>query len=214
MDFQSRLQQSLLQKLWTERQEEYSFDYEEFCDDFADYDIEDLNHELGLETNQDVGNEVRMNLTGKVTLFHGSDEQFTSFDFDEAAHLAIHLGSREQAEQFGDHLYAAELNLTHGIAMDDLGVWGLQSMLRELSRLEILNSDEVEKIYSEDNLGDGQSYLLKQLTGKGYSHIEYVNEVECRGERSIIILSNDFVENLKCIDSPSLKANNSMKMRP
>lgn len=194
-----------LQQIWLLVQDEYR-DYSDFIEDHEDLDLDDLNEIL--DENK-VTSDVKQ-------LFHGSDEDFTDegFDFDMAEHFSIHLGSKEQATQFGDYLYSATVDLGKGIELDDLGVWGISGLLRELKSKGVIHQQDVEDVYEREQLSEGDEALREILTDKGYGHISYTNAVECAGETSVIILSINQVSDFKCIDSPTLKNRKKNQCKP
>lgn len=191
-----------LQQIWLHKQSEFDGDYELFLEEHEDLDLDDLTEILEeLECPSDLA------LDGTATLYHGSQEDFSDegFDFDCAEHFSIHIGSKEQASQFGDYLYEVKVDLGRAIELDDLGVWGLSSLIRELKGKDVISQEEIEHIYERDQHSDGESALRETLVEKGYGHISYTNKVECEGEKSFILLSPEQVKNFQCVSSPSMK---------
>jgi hypothetical protein len=133
-----------------------------------------------------------------IRLFHGTIEQFDSFDTSCA--LGAHFGTAAAAEARlrdvarGDgEVREYDVTFQNALEIVDLGTWGFPSVLRELRAKGVLSAAQVDAAYEANNRSDaaGWAAIKEALRAAGYDALRYVNLVEDAGSESVIVLETD-----------------------
>ncbi|MEK9810161.1 MAG: hypothetical protein VW362_06910, partial [Candidatus Nanopelagicales bacterium] len=96
--------------------------------------------------------------------------------------LGAHFGTKQQAETFGD-AFGFYLSLKNPLRLPDLGVWGVDSVIREARSVGVsISEQEVESVHSSEDRNDA---LRRLLTQKGYDGVVYANKAEGKGQSFI-----------------------------
>ncbi|OUM00051.1 hypothetical protein [Variovorax sp. JS1663] len=130
-----------------------------------------------------------------LRLFHGTTEQFDSFD--TSCMLGAHFGTAAAAaarlhDIAGGEGEVREYEITFQNALEivDLGTWGFPSVLRELRSKGVLSAAQVDAAYEANNRSDmaGWAFIKDALQAAGYDALRYSNLVEDPGSESFIVL--------------------------
>jgi hypothetical protein len=130
--------------------------------------------------------------SGAIKVFHGTPENFDSFDLNKSQDIGIHLGSKEQAKRRlkradtneypeGSNIRGHYINIKNPLYLEDLNNWYPDEISLALKEQGFKNvpefgvSDKSPKHYKE---------LRDYLKNKGYDGIIYRNEFEGKDPRN------------------------------
>lgn len=143
------------------------------------------------------------NTAMNIRLFHGTTEQFDSFD--TSCMLGAHFGTSAAAEaRLRDvaggegEVREYEITFQNALKIVDLGTWGFPSVLRELLSKGVLSAAQVDAAYEANNRSDaaGWAVVKDALRAAGYDALRYANLVEDAGSESVIALEAEQVSAL------------------
>jgi len=102
--------------------------------------------------------------------------------------LGTHLGTVEQALNFGEYAHPFFVKLGREVRLADLGTWDYQAVMMALRKKGVKISDaEYEAVY---NANDNNQALRELLISKSVNSIVYKNEAEARGDSYIVFNPN------------------------
>lgn len=134
-------------------------------------------------------------MTTTIRLWHGTTEQFDTFDTSCA--LGAHFGTRAAAQgrlhdvaRGEGEVDEYEVAFVNALDIVDLGTWGFPSVLRELRAMGVLSAAQVDAAYDASNQSDaaGWAFVKDALRAAGYDALRYSNLVEDAGSESFIVL--------------------------
>jgi len=122
-----------------------------------------------------------------LKVYHGSrsEEDFNDF---ERGDIGFHFGDKRQAEQKGDKIIEAFLDIKNPLKLNDKGAFEGQELVDELYKVKVLSKDEYNFFTKEMNeLPNDEIYgydteinkqLRQKIKDKGYDGIQYQNMYE------------------------------------
>lgn len=126
-----------------------------------------------------------------ITMFHGSDCEIDQVDFLKSSHFGFHVGTKSQAEEFGDKIHKVTFGYNKLLEMEDLGTWAVNLLTRELLNQKVITHHIAEKIHQTSCTAEQDELIRQCIIDAGFDGIKYTNLVECEGEESVILIRND-----------------------
>ena len=132
----------------------------------------------------------RERMTTTIRLWHGTTEQFDTFDTSCA--LGAHFGSRAAAEgrlhdvaRGEGEVHEYEFSFENTLEIVDLGTWGFPSVLRELRSKGVLSAAQVDAAYDANNLSDAADWAFLKDALRAARRTAVFQLERGRGEREL-----------------------------
>lgn len=104
--------------------------------------LEGYRRSVAVTVGDDIAADVLPPKAGTILMFHGTTKDFKTFDMEKARDFGVHFGTSEQAwgrlsimdRDAPMRVIPADVTVSNAIVMSDPGIWGPQSIARQLKR--------------------------------------------------------------------------------